>query len=540
MIEWSARLGALEALERGCTAIIDHHESPSAIEGSLDVIVAACADVGVRVSCAYGVTDRHGADGAARGLAENDRHLSGGGRGMVGVHAAFTCSDDTLAAAAELAVRHGVGVHVHVAEGAADIGAAERLAASSADDWLLVHGVHLPDDHGLRGTIVHNPRSNMNNAVGYAAPTRFANPVALGTDGIGADMLDELRLGYVRLREHDITETPDTVWAWLAEGWELFPEARDDRVRWSYQPVDPWRLAFTPGVNPVEVVVDGEGRARRWPSHAGRRRRDSRPRRRAGGAVVRCPGGDAMTRYALYLQDAHPIREAMDHVRYAEAAGFEAVWQADSRLVREAGVPMAAFAATTDSIAIGSGVIDVWTRNPARLASLFSTLDDLAPGRILCGLGAWWDPLAAKVGIDRAKPLRVMREVVEAVRALLANETVTMSGTYVHLDGVELDYVSPGAPGQGRAHLHRGDRSQDDGADRRDRRRRGAELSRQPRLQPASDGPARDGRRARRPQRRRPRPSPSSWCARSTRIARPRSTGPGCSSPSTSASNPTS
>ena len=258
MIEWSARLGALEALERGCTAIIDHHESPSAIEGSLDVIAAACADVGVRVSCAYGVTDRHGAEGAARGLAENDRFLGGGGRGMVGVHAAFTCSDETLAAAADLATRHGVGVHIHVAEGAADAGAAGRLAASSADDWLLVHGVHLSDDHGLRGTIVHNPRSNMNNAVGYARPTRFANPVALGTDGIGADMLDELRLGYVRLREHDVTETPDTVWGWIAEGWELFPEARDDRVRWSYQPVDPWRLAFTPGVNPVEVVVDGE------------------------------------------------------------------------------------------------------------------------------------------------------------------------------------------------------------------------------------------------------------------------------------------
>jgi 5,10-methylenetetrahydromethanopterin reductase len=86
-------------------------------------------------------------------------------------------------------------------------------------------------------------------------------------------------------------------------------------------------------------------------------------------------------------------------------------------------------------------VIDVWTRNPARLASLFATLDDLAPGRVLCGLGAWWDPLASKVGIDRARPLKVMREVVMAVRALLANETVTMDGYHVHLDGVELDYV---------------------------------------------------------------------------------------------------
>lgn len=144
---------------------------------------------------------------------------------------------------------------------------------------------------------------------------------------------------------------------------------------------------------------------------------------------------------AIYLQDAHPIREAIDIVRYAESKGFDAVWQADSRLVREAGVPMAAFAATTDEIKIGSGVIDVWTRNPARLASLFSTLDDLAPGRVLCGLGAWWDPLAAKVGIDRRKPLAMMRETVTVVRALLANETVTFHGEHVHLDGVELDYV---------------------------------------------------------------------------------------------------
>jgi 5,10-methylenetetrahydromethanopterin reductase len=148
-----------------------------------------------------------------------------------------------------------------------------------------------------------------------------------------------------------------------------------------------------------------------------------------------------VTRLALYLQDAHPIRDAMGYAAYAEERGFEAVWQADSRLVREASVPMAAFAATTDTIKVGSGVVDCWTRNPARLASVFSTLDDLAPGRIILGIGAWWDPLASKVGIERARPLTVMREVVEAVRALLANETVTYHGEHVHLDGVELDYV---------------------------------------------------------------------------------------------------
>ena len=144
---------------------------------------------------------------------------------------------------------------------------------------------------------------------------------------------------------------------------------------------------------------------------------------------------------ALYLQDAHPISEGMEYTKYAEEKGFEAVWQADSRLVRDAIVPMSAFAAVTDTIKIGSGVVDCWTRNPARLAATFSTLDDLAPGRVILGIGAWWDPLAEKVGISRAKPLRAMREIITAVRALLANETVTMNGEFVHLDGVELDYV---------------------------------------------------------------------------------------------------
>jgi cytosine/adenosine deaminase-related metal-dependent hydrolase len=259
LIEWSAKLGALEALAAGCTAIVDHHESPNAIDGSLTVIADACAEVGVRVNCAYGVTDRHGPEGAAAGLAENERFLTDGGRGMVGVHAAFTCTDDTLAAAADLARRFDVGVHVHVAEGEADHW--KRLLPYSDDNWWLVHGVHLPDDHGLRGTVVHNPRSNMNNAVGYARPQRFAaagHRVALGTDGIGADMVDEFRLAFVKAREHDVTTTPDAMWGWLEAGRDLFPETADDVVTWNYDVMDPWRLAYTTGVSPTEVVIDGE------------------------------------------------------------------------------------------------------------------------------------------------------------------------------------------------------------------------------------------------------------------------------------------
>ena len=258
MLRWSAMLGAVEALQCGTTAIIDHHESPNAIEGSLDVIAEACASVGVRVNVAYGVTDRHGHDAALRGLAENERFLRAGGRGMVGVHAAFTCEDETLEAAAGLAADLGVGVHIHVAEGVDDIAAGRRLEHLSADDWLIVHCVHL--DRPLRGTIAHNPRSNMNNAVGYARPTRWANPVVLGTDGIGADMLEEMRLAYVTLRAHDILASPDTPWNWLDEGYRFFPEARADRVRWSYDHADsPWHVAFTPGMRAIDVVSgDGE------------------------------------------------------------------------------------------------------------------------------------------------------------------------------------------------------------------------------------------------------------------------------------------
>ncbi len=258
MLRWSAMLGALEALQCGTTAIIDHHESPNAIEGSLDVIAAACAEVGVRVSCAYGVTDRHGPDGARRGLAENERYLRAGGRGMVGIHAAFTCSDDTLTAAAGLAAELGAGMHIHVAEGVDDVGAGQRLEHLAAEDWLLVHCVHL--DRPLPGTIAHNPRSNMNNAVGYAAPTRWENQVVLGTDGIGADMLEEARLAYVALRAFDVRESPDTVWSWLEAGYRFFPEARDDRVVWSYEHADSaWHVAFTPGVRALHVTAaDGE------------------------------------------------------------------------------------------------------------------------------------------------------------------------------------------------------------------------------------------------------------------------------------------
>jgi cytosine/adenosine deaminase-related metal-dependent hydrolase len=257
MLRASALLGATEALMSGTTAIVDHHESPNAIEGSLDVIAEACAEVGVRVVCAYGVTDRHGADGARRGLAENERFLRAGGRGLVGVHAAFTCSDETLVAAAGLAADLGVGVHIHVAEGPQDYAAGARIERLATDEWLLVHCVSL--DRDLPGRLAHNPRSNMNNAVGYARPAGRPNTVVLGTDGIGADMLEEFRLAYVAHRADDVLASPDTAWSWLQNGYELVPEARDDIVEWNYDHVDSgWHVAFTPGIRALRVVSEGE------------------------------------------------------------------------------------------------------------------------------------------------------------------------------------------------------------------------------------------------------------------------------------------
>jgi cytosine/adenosine deaminase-related metal-dependent hydrolase len=259
LVRWSALLGAVEALESGTTAIVDHHASPSAVDGSLDVIADACAEVGVRVVCAYEVTDRHGPAGAKAGLAENERFLRAGGRGLVGAHACLTLSDATLDAVVGLARDLGVGVHIHVGEDAADADAADRLRPHATDDWLLAHCVHV--DPPLAGTIAHNPRSNMNNRVGYARPVRWAaagNRVVLGSDGIGAAMVDEFALAYVGHRADDVTATPESAWAWLHAGAELVPDVRGDEVTWSADRGDPWYLAFTPGVRAQRVVVDGE------------------------------------------------------------------------------------------------------------------------------------------------------------------------------------------------------------------------------------------------------------------------------------------
>jgi hypothetical protein len=177
---------------------------------------------------------------------------------MVGVHAAFTCSNETLEAAAGLAADLDVGVHVHVCEGPEDAEAPGRLRTLTTRRWLLAHCVHLADDAGLLGTVVHNPRSNLNNHVGYARPARFENRVILGSDGIGAAMLDEFQIAYLCHREADRQASPLDAWRWLEAGREMVPETTSDEVTWSYPVMDPWHVAFTPGIRPLRVVAGGE------------------------------------------------------------------------------------------------------------------------------------------------------------------------------------------------------------------------------------------------------------------------------------------
>lgn len=227
-VELSALVGAIEAAHAGCTTLVDHHASPgrngAAVEGSLDLVAGAIAEVGLRGIVAYEVTDRNGADEARAGVRENDRFLARVRRepprlirAMVGAHAAFTLSDETAAAIADVAGRHRAGVHIHVAEDAVDA----RKGGESTVAWLqsrglldegalLAHCVHVDESDVARirdagAWVAHNARSNANNAVGYARPSRFGDRLLLGTDGIDADMRAEAQSAFFAARDHGDT-----------------------------------------------------------------------------------------------------------------------------------------------------------------------------------------------------------------------------------------------------------------------------------------------------------------------------------------------
>ena len=200
----AAEAALVDAMICGVTTVIDHHESPSFIEGSLDVLYEAARSVGVRVVSCYGATDRHGAKGAKAGLAECGRAIAAGLPAMVGLHAGFTVSDATIDEAVALARSRGAWLHVHCAEDLADGGSFARLdrAGAVGPKTLLAHGVHLSREERARAAeagawIVHNPRSNSQNAVGYADVKTFGPLVALGTDGMDGDILAEARAAHL-------------------------------------------------------------------------------------------------------------------------------------------------------------------------------------------------------------------------------------------------------------------------------------------------------------------------------------------------------
>ena len=151
-------------------------------------------------------------------------------------------------------------------------------------------------------------------------------------------------------------------------------------------------------------------------------------------------------RMAIYMQDVVDIRAELELARYMEERGFSEIWQGDNRLARDCIVLMSAFLTHTSRLRVGSGVLPIWTRNPAVIAASFSSLWELGgrvngKGRVMLGLGAWWEPIASRVGVTMKKPLTAMREHVEAIRELLAMKTVTYHGEFVNLENVSLDVV---------------------------------------------------------------------------------------------------
>jgi putative selenium metabolism protein SsnA len=217
-VELSALVGAVEAARAGVTTLVDHHASPSCADGSLDLIAGALGEVGVRGVLCYETSDRDG--GGRAGVRENDRFLTRLAeerpplvRGLVGAHAAFTLSDATAEALADVAMRHSTGVHVHLAEDTSD----SLKDGLSTVAWLkqrgllgpralVAHAVHVAQSDVARlletgARVVHNPRSNANNAVGYARPSRFRDQLLLGTDGIGADVRAEAQAAFFHAQE---------------------------------------------------------------------------------------------------------------------------------------------------------------------------------------------------------------------------------------------------------------------------------------------------------------------------------------------------
>jgi cytosine/adenosine deaminase-related metal-dependent hydrolase len=233
-------VGAIEAALSGTTVLIDHHSSPSFIRGSLATLKRTIESVGLRSVLCYEVTDRNGSADRDAGVEENvtfqHREQTPLTRGMIGAHASFTLSDESLDKLAGAVKDTGSSIHIHVAEDRADVEDARLRHGTSVSERLDRHGllgaralfahcVHLqPEEiqevHTKGGWIAHNPRSNMNNTVGYAGTAAFRR-AALGTDGIDEDMLAEARAAFFRMREDGHPEAYTAVIELIAGGHRL-------------------------------------------------------------------------------------------------------------------------------------------------------------------------------------------------------------------------------------------------------------------------------------------------------------------------------
>jgi putative selenium metabolism protein SsnA len=276
-IRASALVAGIEALLAGTTTVVDHHASPFAIDGSLDVVADALEEVGIRSSVCYEVSDRDGPERAAAGIDENRRFLRTNVRplvrGMVGAHASFTLSDDTLAGCVEIAREAGAGIHVHVAEDLADQAdsqarfakpVVDRLAEAGAVTHLalLAHCVHVhPSEIGrildLEPTVAHNARSNMHNAVGRAPVEALGDRVALGTDGIGTDMFAESQAAFWRAREDGIGEAASATLRRQAQGAAFAGRAFDEPALGRIESGAPADLVVLDYQPPAPLTAEG-------------------------------------------------------------------------------------------------------------------------------------------------------------------------------------------------------------------------------------------------------------------------------------------
>jgi putative selenium metabolism protein SsnA len=239
----SGLIGALAAVRCGTTTLIDHHASPETIAGSLSALEEGIAAVGCRAVTCYEVTCRNRKTEAREGLAENERYIrlcqersDGKFAALVGAHASFTLDGEALAGCVNLARELGVGVHIHAAEDPIDehntlswhgyrlLDRFDHHGLLDLPGTIIAHGTHFTDAdvtrinaHQSTLTMAHNPRSNMNNGVGYAAPVRYEKPAMLGTDGIGADLWNEARTAFFKSNDAHQSLSPSRVLEMLGE-----------------------------------------------------------------------------------------------------------------------------------------------------------------------------------------------------------------------------------------------------------------------------------------------------------------------------------